>query len=399
MNGDWTVKAGMPAIRCTDVKVTYRKKKVLDRVTFEVEAGCLAGLLGPNGTGKSALLRLLAGLLAPDEGRIELFGRTAGTDRLSEVSFLPDRGQLPAHLTAGEWLDFASRIYPDWSPAREEELTSKLGVDREKRIATMSRGEEARLQLLTCLSRQAPLIMLDEPFTGVDLISRERIASAVVGDMADGNRTFLIATHDIREMEQLFDRIELIGDGAVKGSYEVESLRLAGRSVESCYREGICLRDDQLAGFRLAVPRSARLRSALRVAVFGPPPGAGRCDQGPAAAKGPLSRKGNRLRRAVRVGAFGAYRFRRLACAVGRRGLLRFRYPGRLDPNADRDHPPSERSEQTEDGVVALLSVRPGNAAAGALCRRVVRLSARSCVLPARDRGQSCRACADEWPA
>ena len=228
---------GKPAIRCEGVEVVIRKKQVLRNVSFEVEAGRLAGLLGPNGAGKSTLLRLLTGLLPPDGGTVELFGRPAGPDRLAEVSFLPDRGQLPVYLSAGEWLGFAAKLYPDWNRGRERELIEKLEIDRAKRIGSMSRGEEARLQLLTCLSREAPLLILDEPFTGVDLVSRERIASAVVGEMADGDRTFLIATHDIREMEQLFDRIVLIGDGAVKGAYDVDELRQAGRSVESCYRE------------------------------------------------------------------------------------------------------------------------------------------------------------------
>lgn len=226
-----------PAIRCSDVEVAYKGKKVLNRVTFEIAAGSLTGLLGPNGAGKSTLMRLLTGLVPPDRGMVELFGAPAHAGRLGEVSFLPDRGQLPPYLSAGEWLHFASRIYPDWSAGRERELAAKLGVDREKRIGSMSRGEEARLQLLTCLSREAPLIILDEPFTGVDMISRERIASAVVGEMADGVRTFLIATHDIREMEQLFDHIVLIGDGSVRGAFDVDGLRASGRSVESCYRE------------------------------------------------------------------------------------------------------------------------------------------------------------------
>ncbi|MCC3374669.1 ABC transporter ATP-binding protein [Cohnella sp. REN36] len=229
--------AKAPAIRCRDVGMTLKKKSILANVTFEVEAGSLTGLLGPNGAGKSTLMRILTGLVPPESGTVELFGAPAGPERLGVLSFLPDRGQLPPYLTAGEWLQLAAGLYPDWSRAAERDLSGKLGVDPAQRIGAMSRGEEARLQLLTCLSRQAPLTVLDEPFTGVDLVSRERIASAVVGEMADGERTFLIATHDIREMEQLFDRIVLVGDGTIRGSHLVEDLRRSGRSVESCYRE------------------------------------------------------------------------------------------------------------------------------------------------------------------
>jgi ABC-2 type transport system ATP-binding protein len=116
-------------------------------------------------------------------------------------------------------------------------LVVQLRIKREARISTLSRGEEARLQLLTCLARTSPLIILDEPFTGVDMISREQIASTIVGDLADGQRTFLIATHDIREMETLFDRLVMIDNGEIRSVQEVEQLRRSGKSVESHYRE------------------------------------------------------------------------------------------------------------------------------------------------------------------
>lgn len=229
--------AASPAIECRGVSVAMKKKTILDDVSFTIESGSLAGLLGPNGAGKSTLMRILCGLTEPDQGTAKVFGNTPSVDTLSQLSFLPDRGKLPGWLTAGEWLRFAEGLYPDWDKSREADLVEKLGVDRSSRIGTMSRGEEARLQLLTCLTRQAGLIILDEPFTGVDLLSRERIASAVVGELADGNRTFLIATHDIREMESLFDRIVLLGGGTVKGIFDTEALRMEGKSVESCYRE------------------------------------------------------------------------------------------------------------------------------------------------------------------
>lgn len=229
--------AKAPAIRCREVTLQIKKKTILDRVSFEIPAGSLAGLLGPNGAGKSSLMRILAGMFPPSGGQAELFCAPAGPERLGVLSFLPDRGQLPPHLGAREWLRLAAGLYPDWSEARMEELIGRLGVDPGQRIGAMSRGQEARLQLLTCLSRQAPIVILDEPFAGVDMVSRESIAQAVVGELADGERTFLIATHDIREMENLFDRVVLIGEGRMLGCHDVEELRAGGRSVESCYRE------------------------------------------------------------------------------------------------------------------------------------------------------------------
>ncbi|WP_019119412.1 ABC transporter ATP-binding protein [Brevibacillus massiliensis] len=225
------------AIDCRQVSLRRGKKEILREVTFTVGHGQIAGLLGPNGAGKSTLLRILTGLLEPTSGEVRLFGQPAGISSLRQLAFLPDRESLPHWLSAADWLFFSEGIYPDWDPQKAAYLTDRLSIKLGTRISDLSRGEEARLQLLTCLARKAPLVILDEPFTGVDLISREQIASTIISDLADGERTFLIATHDIREMENLFDRLILIGGGQIQAVDDVEELRTAGKSVESRYRE------------------------------------------------------------------------------------------------------------------------------------------------------------------
>lgn len=225
------------AIKCQNIQLKIKKKQILSDVTFDVPKGSITGLLGPNGAGKSSLLRMISGLTKPTEGTIDLFGEPAGVDLLGKIALLPDRGNLPSWLSASEWLAFAKDIYPDWDEEYALTLVDRLKIATETQISAVSRGEEARLQLLTCLARTSPLVILDEPFTGVDMISREQIASTVVGDLVDGERTFLIATHDIREMETLFDHLVLIGDGRIQSIDEVDELRRSGKSVESRYRE------------------------------------------------------------------------------------------------------------------------------------------------------------------
>lgn len=234
---DTNVNQAPYAIECKDVNLKLRKKHILHNVTFSLEKGRIAGLLGPNGAGKSTLLKICSGLMEPTSGSVSIFGQQAGVATLGTMAVLPDRGKLPGWLSAGEWLEFAAELYPDWDAGYAEKLVETLRVNRNARIAALSRGEEARLQLLSCLARKSPLIVLDEPFTGVDMISREQIASTVVADLADGERTFLIATHDIREMEQLFDYLILIGDGHIRSTDEVDHLREQGLSVESRYRD------------------------------------------------------------------------------------------------------------------------------------------------------------------
>ena len=225
------------AVHCQNVSMKIRKKMILHKVNFAIEGGNIVGLLGPNGAGKSTLLKMIAGLTRPLSGEVRVFGQTAGAHTLDQVAFLPDRGKLPGWLTGAEWLQFAASIYPDWNRERSRYLADALKANLDTHISSQSRGEEARLQLLTCLAREAPLIVLDEPFAGVDLISREKIASSVVANLADGHRTLIMATHDIRELEPLFDQVVFIHEGVASSPENVELLRQSGRSVETRYKE------------------------------------------------------------------------------------------------------------------------------------------------------------------
>ena len=228
---------GEAAIVCQNIGLKIRRKVILNDVNFTIARGQIAGLLGPNGAGKSSLMRILTGMISPTQGEAQVEGKRVGDETRGLTAYLPDRGKLPQSLTVGEWFAFASVLYPDWDAKQAQMMMDVMQVKWDSKMSTLSRGEEARVQLMTCLSRKAPFVILDEPFAGVDLISRERIAQSVVGALADGERTFLIATHDIREMEQLFDRAVFINCGRILGVEDAETLRTRGSSVESHYRE------------------------------------------------------------------------------------------------------------------------------------------------------------------
>ena len=226
-----------PAIDCRRIGFRIGRKIILKEIDFSVQPGEIAGLLGPNGAGKSTLLRIIAGISPPSTGEVRLFGKPAGVETLADTAFLPDRGKLPVWLKCGEWIRYAEQLYPDWDKNQAMELSESFAIHLDARIGSLSRSEEARLQLLTCLARRARVVLLDEPFAGVDLVSRQRIAHSVVRELAESDRGFLIATHDIVEMETLFQRVILLGNGEVLGNHLAEQLREQGTSVEQCYRE------------------------------------------------------------------------------------------------------------------------------------------------------------------
>ena len=225
------------AIECDGVGFTFAGRPILRDVTLRIPVAEMVGLLGPNGAGKTTLLRILAGVLAPDTGRIRVLGEPPGWRTLRHTALLPEQGHLPGWLTIGEWITYARRLYPDWSEERERRLVDDLALRLDRPIARLSRGEGVRVGLLTCLAREAPVVLLDEPFTGIDLLSRETIASAIVRECGDGSRTVIVATHDVREFEPLFDRVLFLKDGSVAADETAEAIRARGLSVASRYRE------------------------------------------------------------------------------------------------------------------------------------------------------------------
>lgn len=231
-----TVKTKSIAISLTNVNVSIRKKQILKNVSLSIPSGKMVGLLGPNGAGKSTLFRIVSGLVEPTSGSVDILGKSNSLDLIKSLAILPDRGKLPQWLTAGEWLSFAQEIYPDWNQDLAQKLIIDMDIHIDSKMTVLSRGEEARLQLLTCLARTAPIVLLDEPFTGVDMISREQIISNIIS-MSESNKTFLIATHDIREVENLFDMVIFLGHGQILSVDDVDQLRQNGKSVESRYRE------------------------------------------------------------------------------------------------------------------------------------------------------------------
>lgn len=225
------------AVECDDVCMTSGGRPILRGVTFRVEKGEMVGVLGPNGAGKTTLFRAIAGIGLPDRGRIRVFGEPPSWRTLVHTALMPERGHLPKWLTAADWLTHARRLYPDWDERAEKRLADELEIRLDGWISKLSRGEAVRLALVTCLARRAPLVLLDEPFTGIDLVSREAIASAIVRECSGAGRTVLVATHDVREFESLFDRVLFIGQGRLVADESADSIRARGQSVAARYRE------------------------------------------------------------------------------------------------------------------------------------------------------------------
>jgi len=217
-----------------NVTKRYRATEGVRDLTLDFPAGEIVGVLGLNGSGKSTMLKLVAGLLFPTAGTITVFGGAARVKR-SRTVFLGETDTLWPWMTPTDACRFMEGLYPDFDTVRFNELLDVLEVPRRKTKA-MSKGERGRLRLAMALARSAKLYLLDEPLAGIDLISREKILMSLVREWHT-DETILLSTHEVAEAEGLFERAVYLRDGRLALDARTETLREQGKSVVQTFKE------------------------------------------------------------------------------------------------------------------------------------------------------------------
>jgi len=224
------------ALTCENITKTYGKKKALNNFKIDAPKNKIVGVLGPNGSGKSTLFRMITGLVKPDHGSIEVLGKIPGWQTNRDIAYLPDRARwYPGH-TVGRAFDWASNFLPDFDMTSAEKLARYMDIDLDTQTRGMSRGQEARLMLILCVARHVPLVVLDEPFSGIDVISREHIIEGIIEYLSEREQTILISTHEIHEVEGLFEYAVLMDKGEAIWSGDTEELRAQYGSMHSVFR-------------------------------------------------------------------------------------------------------------------------------------------------------------------
>ena len=212
----------------------YGKNEGLRDLTLGFPAGEVVGVLGLNGSGKSTMLKLIAGLLFPTQGTVRLFDDAPRSNR-AKVVYLGETDTLYTWMNPNDAEHFMRGLYDDFDPSRYHELLDALEVPRRKTKA-MSKGERGRLRLAMALARSARLFLLDEPLAGIDLLSREKILQSIVREWHT-DETILLSTHEVAEAEGLFERVVFLRDGRLALDTQAEDLREQGRSVVQAFRE------------------------------------------------------------------------------------------------------------------------------------------------------------------
>lgn len=228
----------MATVTFEQVSKAFGRVRALNEFSFTIQEGTILGLLGPNGSGKSTMLKLIAGLYRPDSGRVTIDGEEPSVKTKAKVAYLPEVDYLYGWMSVRQILDYVGAFYRDWDGQRAKELLDFMGLDPSARVSRLSKGMRARLKIAVAMSRSAPVVLLDEPLSGIDPTSRSKVMRAIVSDFRVGSQTIVMSTHDVADSEALFDEVLFLKEGQVALYGKAEQLREErGKSIRDLFEE------------------------------------------------------------------------------------------------------------------------------------------------------------------
>ncbi|NMD71063.1 ATP-binding cassette domain-containing protein [Bacillus sp. DNRA2] len=203
----------------------YGKTEALRNINLMFEKGRIYGLLGPNGSGKSTTLKLITGLVFPDQGIVSVNEIPVSRKTCLKVAYLTELDMFYDAFTVRETVEFVRSQFPNFNMEKALLLLNELKLDPTKKVRSLSKGNRGRLKLVTTLARDAEVILLDEPFSGLDPMVRDSIVKSLLQYIDFENQVIVIATHEINEIEPLLDEVIAIHNGIMIGHENVEALR------------------------------------------------------------------------------------------------------------------------------------------------------------------------------
>lgn len=230
----------------------YGRLPALDALDFEVQPGRIVGLIGRNGAGKTTLLKAILGL-TPCDGELTVLGLDPVRQRdalMQQVCFIADTAVLPRWLRVAQALDYVAAVHPRFERARAEDFLRRTDIRRRARIGELSKGMVTELHLALILAIDARLLVLDEPTLGLDLIYRRQFYDTLLNDYLDKERTILLTTHQVEEIEHLVTDALIVDRGRLVLACSVEDIATRYRMLR--------VAPDRLAAARTLAPLSER---------------------------------------------------------------------------------------------------------------------------------------------
>jgi ABC-2 type transport system ATP-binding protein len=223
----------IPVLRTIDLSKQYRGALVVDDLNLEVPEGSIFGLIGPNGAGKTTTIKMLLNILQPTSGRAEVLGtdsRRLGPAEFARLGYVSENQEMPDWMSIDELLAYLRPFYPTWDTALASRMMTQFELPGGRKLSQLSRGMWMKTALISSLAYRPQLLVLDEPFSGLDPLIREDFIHGILDGA--GETTILVSSHDLAEIESFATHIAFLDNGRLRFAEEMDTLSARFRQIE-----------------------------------------------------------------------------------------------------------------------------------------------------------------------
>lgn len=237
-------------IQIENVSRSFGETKVLSNLNLSVKEGSIYGFLGRNGSGKTTAIRMLAGLIIPDEGSVSILGKNpffAGAEERQWIGYMSEKGIIPPTVSVQSLLQLGKDLYPNWDRNLAESLISKFQLSPKSKIRTLSQGKQRLMAFIMAIAPRPKVLLLDEPAANLDVVARREILDEILELIRDFGCTVLFSTHILSDVERVADEIGILAGGSLRVSETLDSLKGSIRQIRFYDFQGT-LPDDPIPG-------------------------------------------------------------------------------------------------------------------------------------------------------
>ncbi|MFG6114426.1 ABC transporter ATP-binding protein [Halobacillus sp. MO56] len=268
-------------IKLQEVNKTFHKQQVLHDITFQIKDGSIYGLLGSNGAGKTTLLKIIVGILKQEKGSVQIEGQKVfeNTDVKKRMIFIPDSLYFFPHYTIEQMANFYQNIYPSWNQERFVQLKEMFGLNIKKKVSQFSKGMRRQVAFWLALSAMPDILVLDEPFDGLDPVVRRKVKNLLIQDVADRKMTVIISSHNLREVEDICDYVGILHEGSILLEKDLDELKADIHKVQVAFRNHVpaalknelsILHEEKRGSVRLWIVRGAETEVSKIIESYQP---------------------------------------------------------------------------------------------------------------------------------
>ncbi|PYZ94686.1 ABC transporter [Salipaludibacillus keqinensis] len=217
----------------------FEDLQAVQDLSLQVRKGSIYGLLGSNGAGKSTFLKILAGVYKPDKGEVTINNKPVYEipDTKQTILFISDHPYFFSQASLSDMAGFYRGVYERWNEKRYEQLAKHFRMDTNKRLTRMSKGMQRQAAFILGLSVMPDVMILDEPFDGLDPVIRQQMKNLIMQDVADRELTLIVSSHNLREMEDFCDYVGVLHEGSLLFERDLDELRTDVHKLQIAFKE------------------------------------------------------------------------------------------------------------------------------------------------------------------